>query len=145
MEYTHAGNETYIIRLERGEELLARLTDFCERENVHLASVEGIGASDHAVVGLYDIPSKTYIKHELNGPMELVSLLGNITAKDGKPYLHLHASFCGSDMVLRGGHLNECRISVTCEIFVRTAKGSVGRRPDRETGINLMDLSPDLI
>ena len=37
----------------------------------------------------------------------------------------------------RGGHLNEARISATCEIFVRRIEGHVGRMRDAVTGLNL--------
>ena len=36
-----------------------------------------------------------------------------------------------------GGHLNRAVISATCELFVRTLPGTVERRLDEETGLNL--------
>ena len=57
--------------------------------------------------------------------------------EDGDVYLHLHASFGLSDMTVRGGHLNSCRISGTCEMFVRELPGTVGRMHDQETGLNV--------
>ncbi|MBQ7419006.1 MAG: hypothetical protein IJV18_13110 [Acidaminococcaceae bacterium] len=39
---------------------------------------------------------------------------------------------------LHGGHLNECRISATCEIFVRAIPRTVNRRFDADgVGLNL--------
>ena len=69
--------------------------------------------------------------------MEITSLLGTITEKEGEPYLHLHINLCREDMSVIGGHLNECRISATCEMVVRKLDGAVGRRLDSEVGLNL--------
>ena len=137
MEYRKF-EETYVVRLDRGDEIIACMTELCEKENLKLGYLEGLGAADHAVIGLYDVGERFYYKTELNGPMEITSLVGNITTKDGETYLHLHINLCDETMAVRGGHLNECRISATSEIIVRKIAGRVERRYDEEvTGLNL--------
>lgn len=136
MEFRRFDN-AYVIRMDRGEEVMATLTALCEQEGIRLASVEAIGAVDRAVVGLYDVDKKVFHRKEFQEPMELTSLLGTVTEKDGKPYLHLHATLCDANMQTRGGHVNELHISATCEMVLRLLPGSVGRRPDEATGLNL--------
>ena len=137
MEYRSFG-DTYIIRLDRGEEILTALTAFCKAEQITLGSVEALGAADHVIIGLYDVAARQYHKHTFDGPMEITSLTGNISTKDGETYLHLHINLCREDMSVIGGHLNECRISATCEMFVRKLSGTVERKLDTETtGLNL--------
>lgn len=137
MEYRRFG-DTYVVRMDRGEEIMACLTELCRAEDIRLASVEAIGAADRAVVGLYDVGSRVYHKTTLEGPMEITSLLGNVSRKDGEIYLHLHLNVCDENMNVRGGHMNECRIAATCEMFVRRLDGEVERRLDEEvTGLNL--------
>ena len=138
MEYRRF-NDAYIIRMDRGEEVMATLTDLCEKEDIRLASVAAIGAVDRAVVGLYDVGNKVYHKKEFSEPMELTGLLGTVTEKDGKPYLHLHATFCDANMQAHGGHVNALHISATCEMVLRLLPGQVGRRLDEVTGLNLFD------
>ena len=102
--------------------------------------MEALGAADHVQIGLYDVASRQYHKHTFDGPMEITSLLGSISSKDGEPYLHLHINLCREDMSVIGGHLNECRISATCEMFVRVLDGMVNRRLDESvTGLNLYE------
>ena len=129
--------DTYVVRMDRGEEIMATLAGLCEKEGIRLASVEAIGAVDRAVVGLYDVGEKVYHKKEFREPMELTGLLGTVTEKDGKPYLHLHATLCDAEMRTHGGHVNELRISATCEMVLRLIPGEVGRKPDAATGLNL--------
>ena len=136
MEFRRFEN-AYVIRMNRGEEVMATLTALCEQEGIRLASVEAIGAVERAVVGLYDVDKKVFHRKEFQEPMELTSLLGTVTEKDGKPYLHLHATLCDANMQTRGGHVNELHISATCEMVLRLLPGSVGRRPDEATGLNL--------
>ena len=137
MEYRQF-QDTYVIRMDRGEEVVASLTAFCEQEGIKLASVEALGAADHVVIGLYDVGARQYHRHTFDGPMEITSLLGNVCAKDGKTYLHLHINLCREDMSVIGGHLNECCISATCEMFVRKLDGTVERKLDEAvTGLNL--------
>ena len=136
MEF-HRFNDTYVVRMDRGEEVMSTLAGLCEKEGIRLASVEAIGAVDRAVVGLYDVGEKVYHRKEFNEPMEIASLLGTVTEKDGKPYLHLHATLCDADMQTHGGHVNELRISATCEMVLRLIPGAVGRRLDDVTGLNV--------
>ena len=138
MEHERFG-DAYVIRMDRGEEIMSTLAAFCEKEGIRLASVEAIGALDRAVVGLYDVTEKVYHKKEFNEPLELTGLLGTVTEKDGQPYLHLHATFCDAEMRTHGGHVNELHISATCEMVLRLIPGQVGRRPDEVTGLNLFD------
>ena len=133
-------DDTYVIRMDRGEEIVAALTDFCLKEGVDLGSVQALGASDRAVVGLYDVGTREYHKRTFEEPMEITSLVGSISTKGGEPYLHLHINLCREDMSVVGGHLNECRISATCEMIVRKINGRVERKLDEDvTGLNLYE------
>ena len=136
MEYRRF-QDTYVVRLDRGEEIVASLTRLCEQEDIRLGSVTALGAADHAVIGLYNVTEKQYHKTQLDEAMEITSLVGNITRKDGEVYLHLHINLCNEKMQVYGGHLNECRISATCEMVVQRLDGEVGRLQDPVTGLNL--------
>ncbi len=138
MQYRVFG-DTYVVRLQRGEEVLACLRELCEKESISLGTVSAIGAVNHVVVGVYRVDEQKYVANTFDGVMELTSLMGNITEKDGEPYLHLHATFGDLAGKVIGGHLNEAVVSATCELFVRKVEGHVGRRLDPETGLNIFD------
>ena len=138
MQYRVFG-DTYVVRLQRGEEVLACLRELCEKESISLGTVSAIGAVNHVVVGVYRVDEQKYVANTFDGVMELTSLMGNITEKDGEPYLHLHATFGDLTGKVIGGHLHEAVVSATCELFVRKVEGHVGRRLDPETGLNIFD------
>ena len=81
-----------------------------------------------------------YVDHSFDEQMEITNLTGNISQKDGKPYLHVHITASRSDYSCIGGHLLDARINGACELFVTAFPGTfAGRRPDAETGINLYE------
>ena len=139
MEYKHI-NDTYVVRIDRGEEILETLKELCRKEDIHLAQVEALGAVDYAAVCVYDVPTKTFFRKELTGPMEISGLTGSVTRKDGEPYLHLHGTLCDRELKAWGGHIVALRVSATCEMFVRVIPGGeVGRRMDDNIGLNLFE------
>lgn len=136
MEYRRFEN-TLVIRMDRGEEICGTLAAICEKEDVELAEVSALGAVDRAEMAIYDVPSKTFFRKTFEGPMEIGSLVGSVTRKDGKPYLHLHGVVCDSDLAAHGGHIASMRVSATCEMIVRIFPGEVGRRMDEAIGLNV--------
>lgn len=140
MQYKKFG-DTYVVRIDLGEEILASLKELCEKEDIRLASVEAIGASSHAVVGVYDLEKREYRREELDGFMEITGLSGSVTRVDGKPYLHLHGTMADQRNVIHGGHVIEATVGATCEMFVRTLPGEMTRAGDEKLGINLLRFS----
>lgn len=136
MQYRQFGN-TYTVRIDLGEDIVESLKKLCKDERIHLGRVEAIGAADHAVLGVYDLEKKEYYPEEIHEFMEITGLNGNITAMDGKPYIHLHATLADQCHGIHGGHVLEMRVGATCEMFVTVLEGNVERQKDEALGINL--------
>lgn len=136
MEYQKLGN-TYVVRIDKGEEVLAKISELCVKEDIKAGSITGLGATDRVVLGLFDTEKKVYHKTELTGSMEITSLVGNISTKNGENYLHCHINVCDHNMNVLGGHLNECWVSATGEFIVTKIDGTVERELDGFVGLNL--------
>lgn len=136
MQYRRFGN-TFMVRIDRGEEIMARLKELCEKENIRLGRVEAIGAAEQGTIGVYDLEKKEYYPEKIDEFMEITSLNGNITAMDGKAYIHLHATLADQRHQIHGGHVIELQVGATCEMFVTVLEGEVNREKDSELGINL--------
>ena len=95
MEYRKYGKR-YVIRIDRGEEVIAKLKELCEKEEISLASIEGLGAADHVVVGLYNVEKKEYKQRVFDEEMEITSIIGNITLQGKKVYQHIHITVCNA-------------------------------------------------
>ena len=136
MEYQAFDNH-YVMRIDKGEEVLACITKLCQKEQIKLGSAVGLGAADKVVVGLFDTINKVYKKKEFTGPMEITSLVGNISTKEGETYLHFHINVCNEENQIFGGHLNECYNSATGEVTVTKIEGRVEREMSDKIGLNL--------
>jgi predicted DNA-binding protein with PD1-like motif len=61
---------------------------------------------------------------DLSEPMEIVSLYGNISLKDGKPFVHAHVVLSDEKGNARGGHLLPGSSPVfACEITIEEFEG----------------------
>lgn len=138
MEYKRF-KDKYVIRIDRGEEILETLKVICLQENIKLASIQAIGAVDEFSVGLYDVKEKKYNSNTFNGAYEITSILGNITTMNGEYYAHLHMSCADKDGHTFGGHLTYARVSATVEMILTLIDGEVDRRKDETTGLNLFN------
>jgi len=137
--YTRAGS-FYLVRLERGEELVATLTEFARRRRVGCGIVTGIGAADSVELGLFDPKKRNYVRRRYEGDWEIVSVLGNVALLGNDPVCHLHAIIADRDQQCRGGHLYSAAISVTGELTVQAGTRRIRRAPDPATGLNLLEL-----
>ena len=138
MEYKRFDN-TIFARIDKGEEILEQLKEIALQEHIKLASVSALGAINDFTVGVFKTAEKKYDANEFQGYYEITSLTGTITTKDGEFYAHLHMSAGDTEGRVLGGHLNEAVISATCELVLEIMDGTVERRLDPETGLNLME------
>ena len=136
MEYKRFGN-SIVVRMDRGEEILTELQRVAEQENVKLASISALGATDDFTVGVYNVAEKQYYSHHFAGAFEIVSLTGTINTMNGAYYAHLHLAAGDDKGAVFGGHLNRAVISATCEMVITVIDGQVDRKKDEVTGINL--------
>ena len=139
MEYRKF-EQGYVLRLDPGEEVLACLTKLVETENIQLGTVSALGAANNITIGIFDTAEKNYYARQYTGDYEISSLIGNVTRKDGEPYLHLHITI-GNPVTgeLHAGHLSSCTISATLELFLQVWSGQIGRKFSDRVGLNLLD------
>lgn len=136
MEYRRFGDQ-YVIRLDKGEEIVSRLRELAKTEGISLASLTGIGAAGRVTAGVFDTTEKTFKGRTWTGDLEIVSLSGNISRMDGEVYTHFHISVADESGRVWGGHLNEAVISGTGELILTRLDGLVERRFEEEIGLNL--------
>jgi len=131
---------TYIIRLERGEKVIEKLLELCEKEKIKAGYFNGLGALDEVELAHFSLTTREYYSKKLSGQYEITSLHGNISEMSGKGYIHAHIVVGDSQFNSWSGHLREATISATCEIFLVKLDGMINRKKDEETGLNLLDI-----
>ncbi len=135
MDYRRFG-DTIIARLDKGEEILEQLQTIALKEEILLAEVSALGATNDITVGVFRTAEKKYEANNFTGDMEIVSLTGTVTTMGGRYYAHLHMSAGDVNGHVFGGHLNRAIISATCEMVIRVVDGQVDRAFNEEVGLN---------
>ena len=137
MKVLYRNNDRTVIRFDIGEQFPETLAQWCENEKVEAAAiVAGIGMLENIEIGRYD--GKEYLTENIQPSSEILSLQGNVSMKEGKPFVHLHVSLADEDMSARGGHLFRGTVSMTVELvmlefsskFVRIPSGGTFWRLD---------------
>jgi predicted DNA-binding protein with PD1-like motif len=81
-----------LIRLERGSDVLRSLDEAAEELGIHAGTVQAIGAVSELVVGYYKQAERRYVTIPFPEHLEIGSALGNVSLKDGKPFVHMHVT-----------------------------------------------------
>ncbi|RLC22318.1 MAG: DNA-binding protein [Deltaproteobacteria bacterium] len=128
----------YMGKLGHGLDLLEEITAVCERENIRLGRVEAIGAVKSARIGYYDQEAREYRFLTLDQPLEILSLIGNVSLRDGRPMVHAHITLADASGKAWGGHLAPGTVIFACEITLEAFEGPrLERAFDDETGLPL--------
>ena len=136
MEYRKFNN-TIVARIYKGEEILEKIKEITLKENIKLANINALGATNDFTVGVFKVDEKKYYSNTFKGNFEIVSLTGTINTMNDDFYAHLHMSAGNDKGEVFGGHLNRAIVSATCEMIINIIDGKVDRYHDDEIGLNL--------
>ena len=127
------------VRLDIGDEIVECLKYVCEKHGIKSGAIMGIGATDNANLGVYDIERKSYEGKTVDEFCEIANLSGNVSSMNGEVYLHLHVTLGGKSGRIYAGHLQSAVISATAEIFILPFDEAIDRKRDEEHGLNIFD------
>ncbi len=128
-------------KLNHGCDLLEELTEICKTHHVRLGRVQAIGAVQKACIGFFNQQTQKYQFTILDRSLEILTLLGNISLKDGEPFVHAHITLADETEKAYGGHLAPGTIVFACEFILEAFKGdSFHRSYDEETGLSLWNI-----
>ncbi|MBU8142943.1 DNA-binding protein [Staphylococcus aureus] len=128
-------NHTILLVLEKGEDIVECITTFADDQDLTFTSVSGIGACDDVVLKFFNLTTKQYEEKHITEPLELTSLLGNISRLDNGHFAHLHATFGTQSYETFSGHL----ASATAEIILTVTDLDIQRSFKDAVGLNLLD------
>ena len=127
-----------VVRLNKGEDLAESLASLITTQRITVATVQGHGALESVILDSYDARARTYgDARNFTGRLELVSLHGHLSTREGHPDLYLHAAVArdtGNGIELIGGRLIEAQVvAVELTLFLHDDL-SLERSPET-TGI----------
>ena len=139
--WEQAGERTFVVVLDAGDEAFATITDFANKNRLGGASLSAIGAFERATVGWFDLRAKSYKRIEIDEQCEGLTLLGDIAiGDDGLASLHIHAVLGLQDGSTRGGHFLEGIVRPTLEVTIVETPAHLRRR--KQSGLGLALIRP---
>lgn len=128
-------------RLTKGDDILRSLTAILKTHSISSGLISAIGAVSQAKIGYFNQESKQYEEHLIDEPMEVLSLLGNVSIKNNEAFAHLHITLAKRDLSTIGGHLCEGTTVYALEFSIIELTGQAFvRQFDRQTGLFLFGL-----
>lgn len=126
-----------IARAEHGKDLIQFVKRLAEERDIEAGTFTAVGALKRATIGFYNQDSHEYQEMEINAPREMVSCIGNISLKDGEPFVHAHVVLADDSGRAMGGHLVEGTVFAG-EIQLKILEGpKVERKHDEKTDLSL--------
>ena len=139
MKYKRFEN-TIVARFDKGDEITESIKKIIAAENIKLAQLSAIGATDDFHIGIFNMETKQYKKMHITGMHEICSLNGTINTMNKEPYMHLHITAASGDGEVVGGHFFSGIICLTCEMIITVINGEVDRVHNDELNINTFDM-----
>ena len=136
--YPSNSGEAAFARLAKGGDLLRELTRAANEVGIEAGTVQVIGAVTRLNLGYYDQERREYDTLRFAEHLEIASGLGNVSLRDGEPFVHLHVVASRANGSTIGGHLMEGSTVFAAEAYFRTLDGPAPvREMDEETGLHL--------
>lgn len=133
------GRATWAIVLESGEEALASLQAFVDREEISAAQFSAIGAFSEATLRYFDWEARRYRDNPVREQVEVAALIGDVAlGPNGGRALHIHAVLGRRDGSALAGHLGAGRVRPTLEIVLRETPRHLRKAIDAESGLALI-------
>ena len=134
--YRSDDHQASFVRLERGSDMLSSLTETASELGIEAGTVQAIGAVSELVVGYYRQEEKEYLRIPFPEHLEIGSALGNVSLKEGRPFVHVHVTATRPDGSTVGGHLMEGTKVFLVEAYLRALGGPAPRRePEDDLGL----------
>jgi predicted DNA-binding protein with PD1-like motif len=134
--------EGFLVRLDRGEEVVKTLTDFVRQHDIKGGFLQGMGAFESASLGVYDLFTKGYITKSFRERLEVGMLNGNIARVENSDeiFIHMHVTVGDSSLHSFTGHVFEAIVLGTLEVFIRPLTTEIIRRRNDDLGFNAWHL-----
>jgi predicted DNA-binding protein with PD1-like motif len=131
----------FFFRLFEDEDLAEAVKERVAKSGIKAGFFLLIGSLKNAVLGYYK--DRQYKTISLQGPLEIVSCMGNIAVdENGELIIHAHVVVSDEKGEAFGGHLmKDSHVGATAELVVVEAEGvNLQRALDEKTGLKLWKL-----
>jgi uncharacterized protein len=130
--YPSRDHAAAFVRLPRGSDLLQGLTEAAQKLEIESGTIQAIGAVDDLTVAFFEPQEKEYEPLRFDEHFEITSSLGNVSLKEGQPFVHVHVTASDRKGRVVGGHLLEGSTVFMIEAYFRALGGDPPVREQEE-------------
>jgi predicted DNA-binding protein with PD1-like motif len=131
--------EAWALVFAPGDEAVGVLGEFARERGFPAGSFTALGAFAAARVAWFNLDTREYEEIAVPEQVEVLSLVGDLALRDGRPFVHAHAVLGRRDGTVLGGHLLAGTVRPTLELFLHVYPEPLRRVPDAESGLALID------
>ncbi len=95
------GQRRFVLVCDKGDDPVEELGRFARSHHVQTANFTALGAFRDVTLGYFDPAVMDYRRNQIEEQVEVVSLTGDIAAKDGAPAVHAHVVVARADATTR--------------------------------------------
>ncbi len=122
----------FLVRLAPGADLYEAISEAVLESGVRAGLLSGIGALKKAAVGIFDAGKREYRVNHIDRELEICTLTGNVSLKEGEPFVHCHLALADHEGNAFGGHcLPGCKVFV-CELAITELTGDAPVREPQD-------------
>jgi len=138
--FEYSADKELIVRLKHDADLVQTMTELVRSRGIEAGSFTVIGALKRARLGYYDQKNHEYRELKIDSPHEMASCVGNVSLKDGEPFIHAHVVLADETGNTKAGHLLE-GVVFAGEVHLRQLEGPrLERKYDEVTGLSLWNM-----
>jgi len=138
--FEYDASKELIVRLKHDADVVQSITELAKNKGIEAGSFTAIGALKRAKLGYYDQKNHEYREIRIDSPHEMASCVGNVSLKDGEPFIHAHVVLADETGNTKAGHLLE-GIVFAAEVHLRQLEGPrLERKYDEVTGLSLWNM-----
>jgi len=136
----YQASKELMVRLKSDADLVQSITELARTGRIEAGSFTAIGALKRARLAYYDQKNHEYREIKVDSPHELASCTGNISLKDGDPFVHVHVVLADETGNTRAGHLLEATV-FAAEVHLHQLTGpKLERKYDEVTSLSLWEV-----
>ncbi len=137
MRVQRSGNE-HVLIFDPGDEVLQTFTGYLAKQHVAAGRFQAIGAFKQFQLRYFDTAIMRYQARDFDQQVEVLSLLGDVSLRDGQPLIHSHIVLGTSDFQTLGGHLARGIVEPTLELILTVLDTELVREKDQRTGLDVI-------
>lgn len=140
MTFGKLDDKTYLLRLEKGEDVHQTIKAFCNQHQIKNALVSALGSLENITLAHYRMDTKQFHEKKMEGIYELTNLTGNIGIIENDIIPHFHVTISDEQMQCFGGHMMQGHASATLEMTITVYPSTFEKKMNEEVGLKLWEL-----